>query len=117
MVVFTGVMPRGLATLIRCVETGKIYKSLHEVAIDTCYSDTRTRNLIKEEKPINGLHFEVIGNKPSRGFTKKVMNITTGRLYDSLTQAAKETGVSISSISQCINGKFARAGGYEWRFA
>lgn len=41
---------------------------------------------------------------------------TTGVLYKSLTEASKQTGIYLSNISACCNGRLKSAGGYVWRF-
>ena len=38
------------------------------------------------------------------------------KCWDSITQAAKNTGVSASSISNCCSGKYETAGGYMWLY-
>ena len=35
-------------------------------------------------------------------------------VFESMTQAAKETGASVSHISNCCNGREKSAGGYKW---
>ena len=51
---------------------------------------------------------------------KKVMQLTVEgelvRIWDSLTQAAKENGMDVSSICQCCKGKIKTSGGYMWRY-
>lgn len=46
----------------------------------------------------------------------KVLCETTGIVYKSLTEASKQTGVYLSNISACCNGRLKSAGGYVWRF-
>lgn len=111
-----GLMPSGKRNIIRCVETDKIYKSFVELAEDMCYSPTHVRHCVKESKEINGLHFEVIRNASIGQCFKKVKCRTTNVIYESLTEAAKHTGISITSISLCVNGHQGTAGGYEWQF-
>ena len=51
---------------------------------------------------------------------KKVMQLTVEgelvQIWDSLTQAAKENGMDISSICQCCKGTIKTAGGYIWKY-
>ena len=42
--------------------------------------------------------------------TNEVINV-----YDGINKAAESTGIAASSISRCINGKRATAGGYCWK--
>lgn len=38
-------------------------------------------------------------------------------VFNSLTHAQMTTGVNRTSISQCLHGKLAHAGGYKWKEA
>lgn len=49
--------------------------------------------------------------------SKPVVCIETGKVYESLTQATRETGVLQPTISGCCYGDRKTAGGYHWRFA
>ena len=59
-------------------------------------------NFGKCRKAVNQYSF------PEREFIKR---------YESLTQAAGETGACIQNISACIHGRVANAGGFIWEFA
>jgi len=49
---------------------------------------------------------------------KAVLRINGGeRKYESITEAAKDVGCSISSISNCLAGRGKTSFGYEWRQA
>ena len=47
---------------------------------------------------------------------KKVRCIETGIVYSSISEASRQTGINIGSISQCCNGKQKTAGGFHWEF-
>lgn len=47
---------------------------------------------------------------------KKVKRIEDGKIYNSITEASKECGVVISSISLCLTGRYKTAGGYHWKY-
>lgn len=47
----------------------------------------------------------------------RVLNVTTGVVYNSLKEAAQDTGASVKGISNVINGYCKTAGGFEWRYA
>lgn len=47
---------------------------------------------------------------------KRVRCIETNIIYESLRSAADQTGVDISSISRCCNGKRKTCGGFHWEF-
>ena len=47
---------------------------------------------------------------------KKVLNIETNKIYESIVQASNETNISCGAIGNCCRGKSKTAGGYHWRF-
>lgn len=55
------------------------------------------------------------GNRPSR-YSKKVINVTTGDIYESTKDVERTCGYRHSAISECCNGKRKRAYGFEWRY-
>ena len=48
---------------------------------------------------------------------RKVICVTTGKVYSSLKEAAVDTGANPKGISNVLNGLCNTAGGYEWRYA
>lgn len=54
--------------------------------------------------------------KQYKSVSKKVINITTGAIYNSGMDAFRETGISNSTISKCCLGKYQLAGNYKWMF-
>jgi hypothetical protein len=46
---------------------------------------------------------------------KKVLNLDTGEVFESMTKAAENYGIDASSISMCCRGKTKTAGGYRWK--
>lgn len=38
------------------------------------------------------------------------------RIYESISEASKQTGIVEPSISQCVNGRRKKAGGFIWHF-
>lgn len=44
----------------------------------------------------------------------KVYCVELNREFDSMNQAAKELGISVSSISKAVNGQRKTCGGYHW---
>ena len=61
-------------------------------------------------------HNETTRDKLSKMHNKAVINIDTGIIYESITIASKETGVSLSGISACCKGKLKKSGGYKWEY-
>lgn len=53
--------------------------------------------------------------KLSQKHSVKVLCVETGIIYDSGKQASELTGTCRSSISNCLNGKRNKAGGYHWK--
>jgi hypothetical protein len=48
--------------------------------------------------------------------SKPVINITTGKIYESARVAAEEYGITPEAIRACINGDSWRCRGCEWRY-
>lgn len=48
--------------------------------------------------------------------SKPIKCLETGVVYPSATEAARQTNINQSSISQCCNGKQEIAGGYHWGY-
>ena len=57
-----------------------------------------------------------IALKNNQNSAKRVQNIDTLNIYDSLTKAEKETGIDLSQICLCCKNKAKTAGGYRWRY-
>ena len=54
--------------------------------------------------------------KTAQSSYRKVRNIDTGIVYESITKATSELGLSRTAISNCLNGRAKTAGGYHWEF-
>ena len=48
--------------------------------------------------------------------SKKVLCVETGKVYESIREAERLTGVSHSNISKCCIGKLKSAGGFHWQY-
>lgn len=48
--------------------------------------------------------------------SKKVLCIETGKIFQSINEAERQTGIKQSSISKCCLGKRKTAGGFHWKF-
>lgn len=58
-------------------------------------------------------HFSGFGDGP-----KRVIRVEDGHFFNSLTEAAKATGLkSVSGIRSCLDGTRNTAGGYHWKYA
>lgn len=96
---------------------------------DTCRTKNIVTNLVwtstkgnsNNPKTVEKYRQSKLGNKnPNKGIPqhpKRVMNVTTGKVYNSLREAAKDVGaVSSGSISNCCQGKQNTASGYVWKY-
>lgn len=54
--------------------------------------------------------------KISESIKKKVLCIETNTVYDSLDEAAIDTGTSVCGISSACNGRYKTSGGYHWEY-
>ena len=119
------IRPRGRRP-VRCIETGVVYSSIIEAAVDIGVSrsgiySTCTGNC----KTIKELHFEFVDpdgkiQKESRRNTAlvnrvPVLCVETGVRYESMREAAESVGVRASYICAVCNGRAKTAGGYHWR--
>ena len=52
----------------------------------------------------------------SKTAKRKVECIETGRIYVSLADADRDTGVAKANIWKACNGKYNTAGGFHWRY-
>ena len=60
------------------------------------------------------------GDNSSRSSSKPVTQMFNGikiKTFKSLTEACKQTGVSVGNISSCVTGKTKTAGGFIWKNA
>lgn len=46
--------------------------------------------------------------------SKAILCVETGKIYGGTTEAARETGINQSNISQCALGRRKEAGGFKW---
>ena len=86
-------------------ETDWFYKSDN---LDDCVYWSMLKKEVKRERPKNYKKLE----KPVLQYTKDGEFIAE---YYSLAEAYRATGVSMSGISSCCNGRLKLAGGFLWR--
>lgn len=79
--------------------------------------DNRASNLEWVTRSENALHsYKVLGRKSSGGCDKrKVQNIETGKIYNSIAETSKD-GFNRTSIIACCKGRYHTAGGYHWKY-
>ena len=105
--------------------------SVHRLVAETYipnphnYPEVNHKNENKLDNNVNNLewcstldnlnHSRVI-EKASVAKFRKVKCITTGKIYNSIKEAADELGLYHSNIVACCNGRRATCGGLEWEY-
>ena len=76
-------------------------------------SETRIKNGTAKGKnnPMYGKHHS---KETIEKLSKKVINITTGEIFNSIKDGAKKYGLIPNSISQCCSGRYKTSGGFKW---
>ena len=74
--------------------------------LEWCTHKENTRHLI------NSLGFKI-----AESSKKKVLCVETGKIYNSVVEAAKDVGVSRPAISHILIGKYETSAGFHWRYA
>lgn len=120
---------------IRCIETGIVYESMAMVEKEMGIGHSHISMCCNgKQDTAGGYHWEFvdandinkkeISNETRRKISeankgranKQVRCIETNKVYDSMTYAEKETGVSRNCISNACRGATKTAGGYHWEF-
>ena len=70
----------------------------------------------KNENKLDNLNHSHVIEKASVAKYRKVKCITTGKIYNSIKEAADELGLYHSNIVACCNGRRATCGGLEWEY-
>lgn len=131
-----------------CLETKEIFDSATSASKSLNTNDRSVANAIKKEQSIAGFHFEYLENydpnkpiidkksheylseiaKHNKGITKhaelsskKVRCVELNRVFNSMTEAAKEMNVSCSNICNAIRrtlieGTIHKCHGYTWEY-
>ena len=107
-----------------CLETQKVYDSIVDAENETGATNI-SLVISKERETSGGMHWDYYNEGKEyrledyikqRVFhnQQRVICINTGIIYESITQAQKETGVN--NISAVCRGKFLTAGGMQWSY-
>lgn len=68
--------------------------------------DNRIENLEWVTQSENALHSFANGlQKPTRPHMRKVVNVQSGKIYDCISDAAKDNGLNVSYLNLMLNGK------------
>lgn len=87
------------------------------------HSDNRVENLEWMTQRENNQHkYDVLGFRMTGAGRKSiaekrmkmVKRIEDGKLYTSMSEAASDVNISLSTISMCVHGNYKTAGGYHW---
>ncbi len=111
----------GCAYPVLCVETGKTYISLREASRDTGVNRSSIASCCKgKRESAKGYHFEYINkdnnNTRTNGQKRKVICLDTNKIYDSLTEAAKELGVDKNRIWSSCQSDIKTARGLNFNY-
>lgn len=87
-------------------------KSIEEVFLEIQDKLKYMRQKLTIEK--GGLILSRYPDKLPSGMKRSVICVETGKIYDSITQAAEDTGINGGNISSAVRGLIATAGGYHW---
>ena len=102
------------------ISTNTIYDSLGAAAQATGISKSSILKCIKgETQTSGGYKWKYLNDKAQQRIvkfkkSKRVLNIDTGEIYDSLSDATFKT--KINNIGAVCSGRREKAGGYRWRY-
>ena len=60
--------------------------------------------------------FGLAFNEPEEPTDDQILNVETGEVFVSYSEAAKKYKISVTPISNCCKGKQQTAGGYHWKY-
>lgn len=109
---------------IICIETGKIYESAKAAAKDVNGFDTNIISCCRGKvSSAYKFHWKYVNENKNKNFPtkenkskKKVKCKELNRIFNSMSEASKETGVARPNISHCCAGRLLSAGGYTWEY-
>jgi hypothetical protein len=96
------------------IESWKLWNTGHSLS-DISYAlkltQTTVRKYLKSGFAINKCTYNIQEEKERR--KRKVICITTGKIYESISKAAEENGLTLKALHRCCNSKFKRLGNAE----
>lgn len=99
------------------IELDGNYKGKHSKEVCRKISMSKTGKPRSEEtkkKVSEGLKGKMVGCKNGR--SKAVICLTTGKIYESMGTAARDTGVQQSDISRCCSKQLKQIKGLKWQY-
>lgn len=122
---FTGIKTPIIRTdsnMIRCIETSEMFKNAKEAAskFNVC-EETIRRNCLGKTKKTNGYTFEYVGKtktiRTNNIKYKKVLNITTGEIYNSIKECAEKLNApNQNSIARVCRGERSSYKGFKLEY-
>lgn len=103
---------------IRCVETQAVYNSVSEAAATLGINRSGISNALRgKAKTAGPYHWEYVDeNRPAKYGSRQIICVETGKVYQSVQQAATELNINRSSISNALRGKTKMAGEFHWEY-
>ena len=117
-----------LSTKIYCVELDRTFPSLHDAARETHIKrDSVKSACIGRTATADGYHwcyekdkaaYEIDTNRKEPRKKRPVINPDTGKVYESIRAAFRDTGITVQEIGAVCAGKPYRktAGGFRWAY-
>lgn len=116
-----GYMDYGGRGIAICDEWLSDFTAFRDWALSNGYAETLSIDRIDNDKGYSPDNCrwtcgstQRANQRPHKRSVTPVLCVETGRKYTSMTEATRETGISVQCISNCINKKQKRAGGYTW---
>ena len=117
----------GMAREVKCVDTGEIFATITEASEKFCVPITNIRKVAEGERFLAGNVAWVYTDKAKAGAAekkreklknsnkkkKKILNVCTGVVFNTRTEAAKSAGVTDIAYALKTGSK---SGGYRWAY-
>lgn len=107
---------------VLCIETNIVYNSIGEAMRKTGIDKSSiSKACLNQISCAGGYHWRFLEDKTNTKFKidkrkKPVYCITTGKIYESVAQAARETNSDISNICKVCNGKYKTTNKLKWKW-
>lgn len=113
--------------LILCIETGEIFHSITKAADANGTTFKGISNVLHGRAITSGgfhwkylddsLNKKIRDESNRRDSRKSVICVETGKIFQSIADAAKNLNICASNIGDVLNSKKVTAGGYHWHYA
>lgn len=112
-----------------CLETGTRYKTYADAGRDLGIEEGNIQQAVKSKSHYSrGYHFinsdeystlakgEIENILKRDGRSRTVVCVETGKMYESIADASRDTGINNNSIRAVARGNRHKAGGYTWEY-